>query len=96
MFNGPDVGALVRTYAIVDVATHKVDVVKAIDSQKAVNEAVHSYPQHNTTTTNQELTNYFSYEITDAVVARLKHLSNDTDRFDYLRNRYPKPQSWQV
>ena len=51
MFNGPDVGALVRTYAIVDVATHKVDVVKAIDSQKAVNEAVHSYPQHNTTTT---------------------------------------------
>lgn len=96
MFKKSDTGALIRTYAIVNIATHQVDVVKAIDSQKAVNEAVNSYPQHNTTTINQELTNYFSYELTDADIARLKHLDKDTTRFEYLRNRYPKHQAWHV
>ena len=64
MLNNDEVGAPVRSYAIVSAITNKVDVVKAIDSQKAINEAVHSYPQHNTTRNNPELTNYFSYELT--------------------------------
>lgn len=96
MLNNDEVGAPVRSYAIVSAITNKVDVVKAIDSQKAINEAVHSYPQHNTTRNNPELTNYFSYELTDDDVSKLTRLDNDLAKIEFLNAQYPKHQSWQV
>lgn len=96
MADNNEIGALVRNYAIVSAVTNKVDVVHAIDSQKAINEAVHAYPQHNTTRNNPELTNYFSYELTDDDVSKLTRLDNDAAKIEFLNTRYPKHQSWQV
>lgn len=96
MLNNDEVGAPVRSYAIVSAITNKVDVVKAIDSHKAINEAVHAYPQHNTTRNNPELTNYYSYELTDDDVSKLARLDNDLAKIEFLNTRYPKHQSWQV
>jgi len=96
MTGNNEVNALVRSYAIVSTVTKKVDIVRAIDSQKAINEAIHAYPQHNTTWEHQELTNYFSYEITQDDIIKLKQLGSDEAKADFLNNQYPKHPAWQV